>query len=241
MMIQSMRSGTSVQSGEQIGCVGCHDDRRTTLATGTLPLALRRPPSRLDGWHGEPREFSFMAEVQPIFDRHCVGCHDYGQEAGEKLNLAADRTLTFNTAYVELWRKRYVKCVGAGPAEVQPAYSWGSHPSRLIQELRDPQIAEHKGLKLSAEDLDRLITWVDLNGVYYGTYATAYPDNFTGRCPLDAAQLARLGALAGLHVPHLRLHSVSPGPLVSFDRPESSPLLARFTGPEDPAYQEALP
>jgi hypothetical protein len=240
MMIQSMRSGTSVQSGEQIGCVGCHDNRRTTLAAGELPLALRRPPSQLDGWYGAPREFSFMAEVQPIFDRHCVACHDYGQEAGEKLNLAADRTLTFNTAYVELWRKRYIKCVGAGPAEVQPAYSWGSHPSRLIQELRDPQIAEHKGLKLSGEDLDRLITWVDLNGVYYGTYATAYPDNFTGRCPLDAAQLARLGELAGLHVPHLRLHTASPGPLVSFDRPELSPLLAKFPGPEDPAYQEVL-
>jgi hypothetical protein len=241
MMIQSMRSGTSLQSGEQIGCVGCHEDRRTNpAAAGALPLALRRPPSRLDGWYGAPREFSFMAEVQPVFDRHCVSCHDYGQEAGRKLNLAADRTLTFNTAYVELWRKEYITCVGAGPAEVQPAYSWGSHPSRLIRELRDPQIAEHKDLKLSGEDMDRLITWVDLNGVYYGTYATAYPDSFTGRCPLDAAQLARLGDLAGLNVPHLRLHTHKPGPLVSFDRPELSPVLARFPGPEDPAYQEVL-
>ncbi|MFO7621816.1 MAG: hypothetical protein R6W81_11225, partial [Bacteroidales bacterium] len=101
MMVQSMRSGTSVQPGEQTGCVGCHEDRRTTApAAGALPLALRRPPSRLEGWYGPPREFDFMAEVQPVFDRHCVTCHDYGKEAGETLNLAADRTFTFNTAYV---------------------------------------------------------------------------------------------------------------------------------------------
>ena len=32
-----------------------------------------------------------MAEVQPVFNKHCVGCHDYGKEAGKKLNLAPDR------------------------------------------------------------------------------------------------------------------------------------------------------
>ena len=105
MMIQSMRSGASVQSGERAACVGCHEDRRATppamLAASrepSLPLAWRRPPSRLSDWYGPPREFSFMAEVQPVFNKRCVGCHDYGQEAGRKLNLAPDRTLTFNTA-----------------------------------------------------------------------------------------------------------------------------------------------
>ena len=128
-----------------------------------------------------------MAEVQPVLTKHCVGCHDYGQEAGKKLNLAPDRTLTFNTAYAELWRKGYMQCVGAGPAEIQPAYSWGSHASKLVKVLRTP---EHAGARRTAthpEELDRIVTWVDLNGVYYPTYACAYPDSLTGRMPLDAA------------------------------------------------------
>lgn len=42
-MIQSMRSGTLVQSGEQVGCVGCHEDRRTTPLVNNdrkTPMAL---------------------------------------------------------------------------------------------------------------------------------------------------------------------------------------------------------
>lgn len=43
-MIQSMRSGTLVQSGERTGCVGCHEDRRTAPITTTgesTPMALK--------------------------------------------------------------------------------------------------------------------------------------------------------------------------------------------------------
>ncbi len=42
-MIQSMRSGTLVQSGEKTGCVGCHEDRRVSPNVNTsskTPMAL---------------------------------------------------------------------------------------------------------------------------------------------------------------------------------------------------------
>lgn len=44
-MIQSMRSGTLVQSGEKTGCIGCHEDRRIAVPTGTTeksPQALQQ-------------------------------------------------------------------------------------------------------------------------------------------------------------------------------------------------------
>jgi hypothetical protein len=240
MMIQSMRSGAVVHSGEQATCVGCHDERRRAPPPSSpVSLALRRGPSTLRGWHGPPREFGFLAEVQPVFNRHCVGCHDYGKEPGKRLNLAPDRTLTFNTAYTELWRKGYIKCVGAGPAEVQEAYSWGSHPSKLIQELRNPQVPQHKDLHLGPEDLERIITWVDLNGVYYPTYASAYPDSLTGRIPLSNAQLGRLAELTGVAFFRQRSFQSNPGQDVSFDRPELSPCLASMD-PKDARYREAL-
>jgi len=242
MMIQSMRSGTVLQSGETTGCVGCHEDRLAAPPpTGSAaPLALKRPPSRLDGWHGPSRLFGFTAEVQPVFDRRCVECHDYGKEAGKKLNLAGDLTLAFNTAYHELWRKRYLQCVGGGPAEIQPAYSWGSHASRLVQVLRDPKFPGHEKLDLSEEELDRIITWIDLNGVYHATYACAYPESRTGRCPLDRGQLDRLGKLTGVAFGRLMSHGSNPGPMVNFTRPELSPCLAKFDDNNDPAYKEAL-
>ncbi|MCB1126470.1 MAG: hypothetical protein KDM81_08250, partial [Verrucomicrobiae bacterium] len=222
MMVQSMRSGTMAQSGETTSCVGCHEDRRTAPPHSAVPLAAARAPSRLDGWFGPAREFNYAAEVQPVFDRHCVRCHDTGKPAGEFLNLAGDRDLVFNASYNELWRKQFVEVPGAGPAETQPAYSWGSHRSRLIAAIRGGKC----GVRLSAEEFSRLATWVDLNAPFYPTYASAYPTHLAGRSPLNDAQLARLEALTGVPVRQLAGHAQNRGPQVSFDRPELSPILA---------------
>jgi len=237
LMIQSMRSGTMVQSGETTGCVGCHEDRRTAPPVPRqmkMPLATRRPPSKAKGWYGKPRLFNYIAEVQPVFDKHCVRCHDFGKAAGRKLNLAGDRNLFFNASYTELWRKRYIRVVGAGPSQIQPAYSWGSHASPLVRVIRQG----HKGVKLSAEDFDRIVTWIDLNAVYYPHYGSAYPNNPAGRSPLDGRQVGRLSRLTAARF-HAN-HGGNRGPLVSFDRPEISPCLARLKDKSDPRYKEAL-
>ena len=244
MMIHSMRSGTFAQPGERTGCVGCHDQRRAApvFFPAAAPLALKRPPSQLRPWQGEARLFGFTAEVQPVFNRHCLECHDFGKEGAKKLVLAPDRDFTFNAAYIELWRKGYVKCVGAGPAEIQSAYAWGSHPSKLVQVLR----AGHFNVELSAEELDRIITWVDLNAPYYPTYNCAYPESVSGRCPLTRAQLERLCQLVGPPLvwqgegSPFNSFGSSPGVLVSFDRPELSPCLVNFKDHSDPKYREAL-
>ena len=238
MMVQSMRSGTTVQPGERTGCVGCHESRLEGPPTQpvAVPAAVRRPPSRLQGWKGEPRLFSYMAEVQPVFDRHCVRCHDYGQEAGAKLNLAADRTNTFNTSYNELWRKGYLSAIGAGPADIQQAYSWGSHASKLVRTVREG----HEDVELTEDEFERIVTWIDINGTYYPRYDCAYPDNLTGRSPLTNAQLQRLGDLTGVPFGKLAQHNANRGPQVSFDRPHLSPCLAAFSSTDDPNYVEAL-
>jgi hypothetical protein len=237
MMIQSMRSGTVVQSGETTGCIGCHENR-LTAPIGTkqsMPLALQREPSKLEGWYGPPREFSYMAEVQPVFDKNCVSCHDFGKEAGKKLILAGDRDRAFNKSYTELWSKgqKYINCVGAGPAQIQQAYSWGSHASNIVEIIR----SGHYKVKLSKEDFDRVVTWLDLNGVYYPSFASAYPgkslkQNVTaGRCPLNTEQENRLVELTG-------------APLnwgdISFDRPELSQCLSKITDKNRPEYTEAI-
>ncbi len=238
MMVHSMRSGTIVQPGETLGCVGCHENRHSAppVGLGKTPLAMRRAPSPLEGWYGPPRLFNFRQEVQPVFDKHCVECHDYGEEAGEELNLAGDRTLTFNTAYTELWRKGYTGAIGAGPAEIQNAYAWGSHTSKLMKTILD----DHEDVSLDKESQDRIATWLDLNAVYYPVYASAYPDNLAGRSPLDDRQLKQLERLTGVPFAKLAGHNTNKGPQISFDRPALSPCLAPLWESDRDAYEEAL-
>ena len=238
MMIQSMRSGTAVQSGERTGCNGCHDNRRSAPpSTGRdTPLALSRPPSELDGWYGPARNFSYTAEVQPVFDKYCLRCHDFGKEGGKKLVLAGDRDNTFNASYIELWRSKYIKPIGAGPAETQAPYSWGSHASSLVGLIRK----HHEDVRMDAESVERIATWIDLNAPYYPLYASAYPENLAGRSPLDSIQLARLRELTGVGFERLEDHRRRVGPQISYDRPQMSPCLAKFEDRTTPVYKEAL-
>jgi hypothetical protein len=237
-MVQSMRSGVMAQSREVAACTGCHENRRTApaLARSATTLAARRSPSRLADWFGPERLFSFRAEVQPVFDRHCVRCHDFQSTAGGGVVLAGDRDLAFNAAYNELWRKQLIRAVGAGPAETQAAFSWGAHASRLTPTLE----TNHYGVRLSREEKARVYAWMDLNAPYYPSYASAYPDHFAGRAPLDNAQIARLEALVGVPLSKLASHAANRGPQISFDRPELSPCLGRFTAADTASRGEAL-
>ncbi|MDR2862596.1 MAG: hypothetical protein LBV54_01780 [Puniceicoccales bacterium] len=85
-MVQTMRSWTTLQPGENASCVGCHESKNSA------PPAFSRPPKALIAgaqrlvpfWKERasasdpiPRSgFSFSRDVQPILDRHCVSCHD---------------------------------------------------------------------------------------------------------------------------------------------------------------------
>jgi hypothetical protein len=273
-----MRSGTSLQRGERAGCTGCHESRYDSPPpqAGALPLALRRAPSRLKPWYGPERDFNYLTEVQPVFDAHCVKCHDYGKEGVKALNLCGDLGMVFNTSYVEIRKraplrwypddpaktlspeaclesprhpggprppgavgKELVKPVDDGPPEVLPPYAWGACRSRLVDVVR----SGHHGVKLPPEALDRLITWIDLNTSYYGTYACNFPNNPYGRCPLTFAQIDRLAALTGAGV---SVKSKGPvdgpdaGTGINFTRPEFSPCLAGLTNTLDPKRVEAL-
>ena len=137
-MVQSMRSGAFVQPGETYGCVGCHEKRVGEAApVAERPLAMRRAPSKMNGWYGPARLFSFQKEVQPVLTKHCVSCHDYGKKAGNKLNLSGDRGAFFCTSYVDLWATGAIKCIGGGPAGARPRDHVDGHQCGLLPALRN--------------------------------------------------------------------------------------------------------
>ncbi|TWU34309.1 HzsA-related protein [Novipirellula artificiosorum] len=237
MMVQSMRSGTMVRPGETTGCVGCHDNRHQTLAPGSERIAMQRLPSELIPWYGPPRNFSYTQEVQPVFDKNCISCHDYDQIAGDPLNLAGDRGLVFNTSYLELRNKNMVRTVGAGPATIQSPKSWGAHASRLAEVLRQghgtPEI--DSTYQLDPEAIDRVITWIDINAPYYPQYASAYPKNRYGRSPLTRDELSRLSELT-----QMDLSKQENASQISFTRPQKSPCLAVLRQRDAAGYHEAI-
>ncbi|GKG72226.1 hypothetical protein CE91St1_13690 [Parabacteroides goldsteinii] len=235
-MIQSMRSGVTVQSGEVNGCIGCHEDRLSVpISTALPPQALRKKPISMNGWQGKTVLFSFMKEVQPLLDKHCVRCHDFDPENRDKLVLAADKNPYFNASYINLHHRGIVKLVGAGPANIQQAYSWGAHASKLSEIIE----SNHHNVKLSVDEKHIFYTWMDLNGVYYPVYESAYPDNPAGRSPLTNEELEELSRLTGVDFKKLGQWSRKLGPQISFDRPEVSPCLDSVKDNQE-VYKQAI-
>ncbi len=65
-----MRSDTYLHPGENLNCIGCHEDKRNAPAIRRVPLALKRPPSRIKPEAPGTYPLSFPRLVQPILDKH---------------------------------------------------------------------------------------------------------------------------------------------------------------------------
>ncbi len=171
MEVQRMRTFVDFQPGEYRSCIGCHEPFRQAPAVA-YAAALEGPPKAPAPQPGEgaPRCVHYPADVQPILDRHCIGCHG-GKEPKAKLDLTGTETRLFTRSYENLTRRGLVKVVREigskmGAVEATPPYTWGSHASKLIDKLRKG----HHKVKLSRREWVRLVTWVDCNAPFYGSY-----------------------------------------------------------------------
>lgn len=237
-MIQSMRSGTMLMPGEVNGCIGCHEDRLSVpLSAPNFPLALKKKPAELERWKDkQPFKFSFMEQVQPILDNNCVKCHDFDVSDRNKLVLARDMNPFFNAAYVNLYVGKQVKLIGGGPAQFQLPYTWGSHASKLTKIID----GNHHGVLLPKEDKETLYTWMDLNGVYYPVYESAFDSTLAGRSPLLNDEMRQLSELTGVDIFQLNTHTRKLQAQITFDRPELSPCLDSIRATDTDKYQQAV-
>ncbi len=262
-MLQTMRSGMSILPGEIASCAGCHESRAAPPpASLRHSLALKRKPSKIKpvpaGATGS--EFSYIKNIQPILDKHCVKCHDFGGKGSEKIVLCGDRGLVFNQSYLQLHSKKAISAIGAGPDAVVEANTWGAKHSKIVRMIRNG----HSGVKMPESEFAVLRAWIDLNAPYYSTEDSAYPQNPSGRSPLAFAEIQRIFELAAPEAEKIgyskkeileqkapfgvwknnviknriaaRLYRFE---IVSFDRPEMSPILKAIPK-GTPAYGEAL-
>ena len=185
---RTMRSSTSLMPGERVSCVGCHENKMTVSAAALkVVTAMKRPAAELTPTPESGRPYGFVENVQPIFDAKCVKCHnDKESKGGTNLSRTITGANGYTASYESLcfangsanWDsgRRMVKkggrpLVACFPLrnQIQVTPEGGADGARgcaLVQMLK----AGHNDVKLTAEELRRIGTWIDLNAVFYGVF-----------------------------------------------------------------------
>lgn len=202
MELQRERTYVDYRPGERRSCIGCHETPHDLSPSRGVPLAIRRAPSVPGPQPGEvsgARALHYPADVQPVWDKHCVSCHNEQRPDGG-LDLSGTPTALFCRSYEALMPERRLNprrdpgllgpIIGenhpkTGNVAYLPAKSLGSHVSVLAAmlsggaiQLADPAAAErvrklepsHRDVHLSPEERIRVTTWIESNGQYYGSY-----------------------------------------------------------------------
>ena len=73
--VQTMRSWMSLQPGESVSCVGCHENKNTAPPVSHTSAALFAGPQPLAPPEWGTEGFGFIRHIQPILDKHCIKCH----------------------------------------------------------------------------------------------------------------------------------------------------------------------
>jgi len=225
--VQRMRTFTHLMPGEAQSCVGCHADRNyaapATLSAASRPAtALRRKAQKLEVPEWGLRGFSYAKIIQPIWDKHCIGCHDRRHPAGH-LELTGDKTGFFNVSYENLVRRgtpsqswwiggvggtfaasKYTSWIPtyngqeANILEIEPG-RWGAKASLLATVIAQghPDSEGEARVTLSEAEKRRVYAWLDLNCPYYGTSDSNYRElrGCRQQLPADfAAMMKDVGA-----------------------------------------------
>ena len=101
--VQRMRSFTHFMPGEVQGCIGCHADRNSVAPRLGAARRISTAPQKLITPAWGVKGFSYAEVVQPVFDKHCVKCHNERRQDG-KVDLSGDKTDFFNVSYDVLAR-----------------------------------------------------------------------------------------------------------------------------------------
>jgi hypothetical protein len=198
--VKRMQSFLTVQPGETVGCVGCHEPRTHAPSASYDTLgAMGGPPQRIRPIEKAPDVFDFPRDIQPILDRHCVPCHDYeatkrgGPRAGGAI-LTGDHGPVFSHSFATLHMLDQVVISRKGRGN-KPPYGFGSGASPLM-DLID---GSHHGAALSDRERRIVRLWIDASATYAGTCAASGTGTFprNPRLPSQAAAAKALKQRCG--------------------------------------------
>ena len=158
MAVQSMRSCTYVHPGENMSCLGCHERPQKTRLQKKVPMALKRPPSRLvpnlkDG----SCPLTYARLVEPILKSKCIPCHRKKKKPGP--NLKKYRFFFHGTG-----GNNGLHRIHGGYRTI--AGRFGARYTGLARIL----LKKHHRDALSMKEINRITLWVDANSNELGAY-----------------------------------------------------------------------
>lgn len=135
------------------------------------------------------RNFSYLKEIQPIWDKHCISCHDGVKQPmslkGELQVFDKRSKRKYAQSYLSLtharmdgpdgpWRGNAhhpeVNWISAlSEPTLLPPYFAGSNTSNLIKRLEEG----HGGTKLTPQEIRKVSLWIDLLVPQIGDYREA--------------------------------------------------------------------
>jgi len=172
MSVKRMQSFMTVQPGERLSCVGCHENRGKTAPPGKRSMAMRGVPSRIKPIAGFPDVYDFPRDIQPILDKHCVPCHGYaktpkGRPRSGGVVLTGDRGPYYSHSYFSLTVKGQLGDGRNGSGNRAPR-TIGSSASELMNKIT----GAHNKVKLSVREKTMIRLWIETAAAYPGTYAS---------------------------------------------------------------------
>jgi cytochrome c553 len=173
LAVKRMQSFTSVQPGEMLSCVGCHEHRsQTPRSDFHNTLAVRKPAAKIEPIRDVPEVFDFPRDVQPVLNALCTDCHGYektaqgGPRAG-RLLLTGDRGPLYSHSYYMLTIARLFADGRNQPKSNYDPRALGSSASRLLTMLD----GTHHGVRATPHQKKLLRLWIESAAAYPGTYA----------------------------------------------------------------------
>ena len=172
LSVKRMQSFMTLQPGERLSCIGCHEKRRTAAPPGKRSIAMRRAPSKIQPYKNVPDLYDFPRDIQPILDKHCVACHGYAKtsQGGPRsagVILTGDRGPYYSHSYFMLTVKGQFADGRNGEGNRAPR-TIGSSASAIMKKIS----GSHHKVKLSARERTMIRLWIETGATYPGTYAS---------------------------------------------------------------------
>ncbi|MCL2709693.1 MAG: hypothetical protein FWE95_02335 [Planctomycetaceae bacterium] len=181
--VQSMRSATYLHAGEQLTCIGCHENKWSVHQGTGMASAFQRPPSKLQRDVSGSFPLSFVKLVQPVLDAKCVHCHGdkdsplaTGLPVKHEFDLRgiADARFGWTRSYQSLARD-YGFYFSTTNGSIRDPKHGGVRTTAgqfgaAVAPLRKFLEGDHYDVTLTPEERYRIDLWLDANSVFYGTY-----------------------------------------------------------------------
>jgi hypothetical protein len=173
MAVKRMQSFTSVQPGETLSCVGCHEHRAESPgADFKNALAVHKAPQKIEPIRDVPDVLDYPRDIQPILTALCEDCHGYektprGGPAAGKVILSGDHGPIYSQSYYTMTVRRLFADGRNEPRSNYEPRALGSSNSRILKMLD----GSHCGVRATPQQFKTLRLWTDSGATYPGTYA----------------------------------------------------------------------